>query len=79
MSNQVMQSDLKDVDDHNNLLTVTATAHAGQARITGQVNGKTVRDEVLFSVNDQERLDASAQSVLELLKRSARPVQMGTV
>ena len=71
---RILISDHSAVDAHGNLITVTASAFEGQARITGQLNGRTIREETLFSVNDQERLDASAVAMIDLLKRSAVPV-----
>lgn len=61
----------KSAKEADNLFTVTATAFGGVARITGQINAQTVREEVCYAVTTQERLDSHAENLLETLKRSA--------
>ncbi len=70
----ILAENLRDIDISGNLITVTATAHLGQARLTGQINGRTVREETAFAVTDRDRLASLAQQMMETLFRSTGAV-----
>ena len=62
-------SDRIELDRYHNLLTVTATSCEGGGIVTGQVNGRTVR-QTFVSAGDQNELDNHSDRMVRTLQRA---------
>lgn len=69
----IFSKNIRRVDAHGNLITITGTCCNGVLRLTGQINASTVREETVWGCYTQERADQQADQMALLIERSTQP------